>query len=102
MFEHVAIRRFDWQPGNGTRYDLICGQLGDYTMITWMDAGAGGTTMLFSHFLHYSYMLEKMRVSISDAVGILMFLESQGYEVGYPEHLDYEVCTGEARCLEIN
>jgi hypothetical protein len=103
VFEDGMMKRFDWQPGNGTRYDLICGQVGDRTMITWMRfGGSGGVTMLFSHFLHYSYILEKMQINIADAVGILMFLESRGYEVGYPEHENYETCIGEPQCLEIS
>ncbi len=88
--------RYEWCPGNGTRYDLIYDQVGNKTMITWMlRGGSGGTTMLFSHFLHHSYVQEKLQVGVADAVGILKFLEHKGHEVGYPDGIVYERCEGD-------
>lgn len=86
-YADARIGRYDWQPGNGTRYDLLYGKCGDYYMIGWANRhGAGGTFMMFSHFLHYSYLAEKMNVNESDADGILRFLEKMGHDVGYPAH----------------
>ena len=96
-------KRFDWQPGNGTRYDLIYGSGDPYTQIAWLKrGGSGGTLMLFSDFLHYSYIMEKMDINIADAVGILKFLELQGHAVGYPaDDMSYETCQGEPYISEI-
>ncbi len=89
-------KRFEWMPGNGTRYDLIYGGGGEKALIAWMHAGgSGGKIMMFTQFLHYSYIMEKMQVNIADAVGILKFLEYHGHDVGYPpEDEVYEMCTG--------
>lgn len=88
-FENNNVGRYDWQPGNGTRYDLVYGKCGDYYMVGWANRhGAGGDFMLFSHFLHYSYLMEKMNVNAADADGILRFLEKMGHEVALPTH-DY-------------
>jgi len=88
--------RYEWCPGNGTRYDLIYGHVGTKCMITWMHkGGSGGTAMLFSQFLHYTYVQEKMQINIADAAGILKFLEHKGHEVGYPEGSMYERCEGD-------
>ena len=86
------LSRYDWQPGNGTRYDLFYGKTSKETgFISWMKfGGASGVSMAFTHYLHYTYIMEKMQISITDAVGILMFLEELGHAVGYPEHDEYE------------
>lgn len=90
------IGRFDWQPGNGTRYDLLYGKCGDYHMIAWAGrGGSSGSFMLFSHFLHYTYLMEKMNVNSSDADGILRFLEKMGHDVGYPSYDHISPCTRE-------
>ena len=91
------LSRYDWQPGNGTRYDLFYGTTGkNRTLISWMHrGGAGGTTMVFDGFLHYTYIMEKMNVRISDAAGILMFLKEMGHEVGLPDdETSYEKSVG--------
>jgi len=81
------LSRYDWQPGNGTRYDLFYGTTAkDRAFVSWMlYGGAGGKSMAFSSYLHYTYVMEKMQVGISDAVGILKFLEEMGHAVGYPD-----------------
>ena len=62
-YADARIGRYDWQPGNGTRYDLLYGKCGDYYMIGWANRqGAGGTFMM------------------------LRFLEKMGHDVGYPAH----------------
>jgi hypothetical protein len=47
--------------------------------------GAGGSSLVFTDYLHYSYIMEKMNIGIADAAGILKFLEEMGHKVGYPE-----------------
>ncbi len=80
------LGHYDWQPGNGTRYDLYYGAAGKRTFVSWMRlGGAGGISMVFTDYLHYTYMMEKMQINIADAVGILKFLEEMGHKVGYPE-----------------
>jgi hypothetical protein len=92
----MSHTRYDWQPGNGTRYDLCYGPMGKKTLLTWLrHGGSGGPSIAFFGYLHYSYMMEKMNVGIADAVGILKFLEKMGHEVGYPNHLNYDTCIGE-------
>lgn len=96
-------KRFEWMPGNGTRYDLIYSGDGSTNLIAWMKfGGSGGRLMLFTDFLHYSYIMEKMQVNIADAVGILKFLELQGHSVGYPSvDAIYETCVGEPVLREL-
>ena len=98
------LNHYDWQPGNGTRYDLYYGPAGKRTFVSWMRfGGAGGISMVFDSYLHYTYMMEKMQINISDAVGILKFLEEMGHDVGYPEPgVVYEQPMGEpfVRVLE--
>lgn len=85
MNSNTNVERYDWQPGNGTRYDLLYGNVGSYSFVTWLArGGSAGSTMLFSDFLHYTYMTEKMNINEADAAGILKFLEHKGHQVGYP------------------
>ncbi len=80
------LNHYDWQPGNGTRYDLYYGKSGPKAFVSWMRrGGSGGTAMAFTHYLHYSYAMEKLEINIADAVGILKFLEEMGHNVGYPD-----------------
>jgi hypothetical protein len=91
----MTLKRYDWQPGNGTRYDLCYGPVGDRALVTWLrQGGSGGPSLAFSHYLHYTYVMEKMSVNIADAVGILKFLEEMGHDVGYPTDTPYEFCIG--------
>lgn len=92
----MRAERYAWCPGNGTRYDLVHTPVGNHTMITWLRmGGSGGISLMFSDFLHYTYLEEKMGVNTADAVGILMFLERMGHAVGYPAGDGYEKCYGE-------
>jgi len=93
------LNHYDWQPGNGTRYDLYYSKTGSRAFVSWMRrGGAGGTAMAFTHYLHYSYIMEKMEINTADAVGILQFLEEMGHDVGYPEPgTIYEHAKGKAQ-----
>ena len=95
--------RFDWQPGNGTRYDLIYSSDSNYNMIGWLQYGGSGNVMLFIDFIHYTYLMEKLHVNIADAVGILKFLDYQGHSVGFPsKDVQYEQCHGKPRISRID
>ena len=79
------MKRYEWCPGNGTRYELLYGLVGGNTYITWMRFGGGsGVTSIVPDFLHYTYLMEKMDISISDAVAILEFLNFNENKVGFP------------------
>jgi len=91
MFES-HVQRVDWQPGNGTRYDLIYGEYLDARakpmfFITWLQsAGSGGVTLSWSgDALHWSYVCEKMGLNIANAAGIMAYLKTQGHDVMMPE-----------------
>tara|TARA_B100000941_G_C27968251_1_gene285037 strand:+ start:19 stop:312 length:294 start_codon:yes stop_codon:yes gene_type:complete len=95
--------RYEWCPGNGTRYDLYYDKKVDKAFIAWMrSAGAGGVCMSFSHYLHYTYIEEKMNIGTGDAVGILKFLETMGHDVGYPDEATFTPLSGkpQIRVLE--
>ena len=91
--------RYEWCPGNGTRYDLFYDKKGDKAFIAWMRyGGSAGICMSFSHFLHYTYVEEKMKINTADAVGILKFLQEMGHDVGYPpSDVVYETSTQKAQ-----
>ena len=36
------LNHYDWQPGNGTRYDLYYGKSGPKAFISWMRRGGAG------------------------------------------------------------
>ncbi len=98
MFES-HIQRAVWEPGNGTRYDLLYGEYLDAQgkplfFITWLRlGGSGGTTLSWPGCpVHYSYMTEKMQVNCADAAGIMAYLKTQGHEGMMPEDYDDNGC----------
>ena len=82
------MNRYVWEPGNGTRYDLVYGSVDEHrSMVVWLlKGGSGGTAIMFdsSHYLHHTYLEEKMAINSADAAAVLLFLENMGYEVGMP------------------
>ena len=70
----IVMKRFIWEPGNGTRYDLVYGPFagtGEF-LLCWMKKGSsGGTCILWKSgdFLHHNYIEEKM---VSYCLFILM------------------------------
>jgi hypothetical protein len=86
-------QRVDWQPDNGSRYDMLYGEYLDSRgvpmfFVTWLRiGGSGGTTLSWSGggLLHHSYISEKMKVNEADAAGILAYLKIQGHEISMPE-----------------
>ena len=83
--------RHDFQPGNGSRYDLVyVPDLGDgFFLLTWLRyGGSGGVSLRASRgsFLHISYVMEKMRLdSEADAHALVAFLVGQGAVTGQGE-----------------
>jgi len=76
-----GVRAYEWCPGNGTRYDILFGQVTpNWYLICWMRlGGSGGVAFRFEHgsHVHFSYIMEKMKINAADADGILCFLETQ-------------------------
>ena len=83
--------KWDWQPGNGTHYELLYSKTEDSAYITYMRLKAGGTTAAIPESMHYRYLMEKAQIGIADAVAILEFLENKGHSVIYPnDRANYE------------
>ncbi len=97
--EKMNVKRYTYQPGNGTRYDLIYGKVpasvygttdklveaqGEHTqtMLTWMKSGgSGGGTIVFDLAPCSGYLAEKMNIGTGDAVALIRFLHEQGEAV---------------------
>ena len=80
------MNRYLWYPGNGSRYDLVYGQVDEQrSMVIWLSrGGSGGTALVFTrdHFLHHTYLEDKMRVGEVDGEMICKFLVEMGHDVG--------------------
>jgi len=97
--ETMNVKRYTYQPGNGTRYDLIFGKVPasvygttdklveatgkhTHTMLTWMKrGGSGGGTIVFDLAPCSGYLAEKMNIGTGDAVALIRFLHEQGEAV---------------------
>ena len=92
----TAIQRFEYCPGNGTRYDLLFGLTGDKNMLlVWLyNEGAGGFAFQCSAerngtLLHYNYLSEKMGIkNLADIAALLSFLAQYGVSVGMPQNFN--------------
>jgi hypothetical protein len=81
------MKRYSWEPQNGTRYDLCYGQAAGRNLLVWLlRGGSGGIAFAFTNdsFIHYDYLIEKMKIGTADAAGILLFLQKMGHEVCLP------------------
>ena len=74
----APVRLVSYSPGNGTKYDLIftnitgmacVGDQGGW-LVTWINSYDLKAMVVTDHggLLHWQYVMDKMRVSISDAV----------------------------------
>jgi hypothetical protein len=89
----TTLRRFEYCPGNGTRYDLLFGLTGggDLLLVWLYNEGAGGFAFHRSAknndtLLHHSYLSEKMGVkNLADIAALLAFLAQYGTCVGMPQ-----------------
>ena len=84
--EDLKMNRKFYEPGNGTRYDLIWGWVPGYNgkghvlMVTWMKrGGSGGVSMVVGEgsFAHETYVSEKMDVGEADAKALADFINSK-------------------------
>ena len=93
----MSTTNHQWQPGNGTNYDITIGlhpesshwSYADRVLLCWMKhGGSGGVCMWFEKggFLDWTYMSEKMGTkNYADLAGILSLVHELGLsEVGMP------------------
>ena len=82
----LKMNRKFYEPGNGTRYDLIWDWFPGYNgkdhvlMVTWMKrGGSGGVSMVVGEgsFAHETYVSEKMDVGEADAKALADFINSK-------------------------
>jgi len=74
-----------WEPGNGTRYELLLvNGAGVNRVFAWLNAPGGGRCMYISPYgvIHSGYLMEKMGTrSIRDAAALLRWLHNNNVEV---------------------
>ncbi len=78
------MRRYYYEPGNATRYDLLYGKIEGtrrYAIVWLHQGGSGGTAMQWEHFddepsPYDGYISDKMQVFGGDAKAIAKFIES--------------------------
>lgn len=75
----VRVEAFDWdwQPGNGTRYQLTVTQVGEHTLFAWVNHGS--MFVYPGELPHPRYVCEKMRINEADAEGVIAWLRSLGW-----------------------
>ena len=84
----MSTANYQWQPGNGTNYDITIGITCNRVLLCWMmHSGSGGVCMWFKRggFLDWTYMSEKLGVNAADSAGILALVHQLKLsEVGMP------------------
>jgi hypothetical protein len=85
----MSTTNHQWQPGNGSNYDITIGVDDDRVLLCWMKhGGSGGLCMWFQKggYLDWTYMSEKMSTkNYADLAGILALVHELGLsEVGMP------------------
>ena len=78
-----TIERYEYCPGNGTRYCLLFGELaeGRYLLAWLMNGDSGGSCVTFGSGIEESYLMEKMRIgNRTDANALLGFLRMMGVD----------------------
>lgn len=75
------MKRFDYQPGCGTRYDLLYGKTPRGHALVWLrESGVAGPAFCFRENLLQSYYMEdKMGLRRGDVYALLAFLVLQGH-----------------------
>ena len=78
------MKRYEYMPGNGTRYDLLFGQVpGAGYLLVWLHrGGSGGSAFRFDGdaFVAAGYLAEKMSLRYGgDALALCAFLNEQGF-----------------------
>ncbi len=79
------MKRYNYEPGNATRYDLLYGSIEGtkrYAIVWLSKGGSGGTALQWEHFDDMpspdpGYIAGKMQLALEgDAVAIAQFIES--------------------------
>lgn len=81
------LKRIQYQPGNGTNYDLLYGPVEDNGyLLVWLNrGGSGGSAFRFNGSLGYiagGYLMEKMDLPshlMGDVHALCAFLNAQGH-----------------------
>ena len=77
------MRRYDYQPGNATRYDLLYGETQQGHVLVWLrESGVAGPAFAFrnENLLQTGYMKDKMGLRLGgDVHALLAFLRLQGH-----------------------
>ena len=92
------IQRVVFQPGNGTKYELVLVPLDHEFMVSWVPSDrAGRACAVFGRdsLLHWRYAMEKLQIKGADLNAVMAVLhEVMGVEValepGYDEHCEFE------------
>jgi len=78
-----TIERYEYCPGNGTRYCLLFGELaeGRYLLAWLMNGDSGGSCVTFGSGIGAGYLMEKMRIgNRTDANALIGFLRMMGVD----------------------
>ena len=82
----TTLERFTFEPGNGTRYDLLYGEAPRGYLLVWLHkSGSGGSAFRFSGdcFVASGYLAEKMSIPAylgGDTNALLAFLRLRGHD----------------------
>lgn len=79
-----------YQPGNGTRYEVLFCKGNDTFLFGWLNGTGTVHEFRSGGLLHYQYLMEKLKLrSPADAAALLTLIqELTGREPQYPEGFD--------------
>jgi hypothetical protein len=84
----MKLKRYDYQPGNGARYDIMYGHNLDTggALLVWLSrGGSGGSAFRFNSngsggYIAAGYLMEKMNIALrGDALALCAFLNERGH-----------------------
>ena len=84
----MQLKRYDFQPGNGSRYDIMYGHnlnTGEVLLVWLSRGGSGGSAFRFNaggnNYIAAGYLAEKMdlRNWMGDAYALCAFLTARGH-----------------------
>jgi hypothetical protein len=90
------MQRYQYQPGNGTNYDIMYGDNGPgrgYLFVWLKRGGSGGSAFRFDGgcFIHSGYLMEKMDLPerlMGDVWALCAFLNAQGHQAEVGGYFD--------------
>lgn len=87
-----TVQRFVYEPGNGTRYDLLFGRGDERLLLVWLTrGGSGGNAFYWTGYnlLHWTHLAKKLNTGTrADIAALLSFLSQFGIDVGLPENFE--------------